>query len=192
MNRTLLVAVFLFASVATRGRAAEAGHPPDVNIAISGGSLQIDGIELRRDPPRDSQRYLSRPEAEKALGKPLDNYHTSPSVRLFGWPDRGIQMLQGLRGVEKGKIFKFQVWFTDYYDKANKKHSGICPGHVHLDGADIGPDTTFDQIREALQKNGWAVGDYSGTKSANKGEISIFTVGGASDKIERVELWCRN
>jgi hypothetical protein len=61
-------------------------------------------------------------------------------------------------------LFKFQAWFTDYYDKADHSHSGTINGHVRLHGVEIGPDTTLDQIRDDLRKNGYAVGDYSGLR----------------------------
>ena len=65
----------------------------------------------------------------------------------------------------EGRIFKFQVWFDDYYDKEAGKHSGKYDGHVEVDGVVIGPETTFNVIRGDLQNKGYAVGELSSNSS---------------------------
>jgi hypothetical protein len=92
-------------------------------------------------------------------------------------------------GADKGKIFKFQVWFVDGYDKVENKHSGKFTGHVQVEGVDIGPNTTFDSIRSELEKAGFEITHYPDVIVAKKGLISIFTVE-TTNKIERVEAWC--
>ena len=98
-------------------------------------------------------------------------------------------MQRGFRGPEEGKIFKFQVWLADYYSKAESKHSGIFTGHVYVEGIDITSKTTFDGIRDALQKAGFDITEYPHVISAKKGHISIFTVD-TTNRIQRVEAWC--
>jgi hypothetical protein len=177
-----VAAVLVIAAVAAHWLSANADVRQDLKIAISEGSIQIGDVEFRSGP------YISLAAAEKALGKSEHSYQTGDSgVHVYAW--RGIHLLKS-RSRPAGVIFKFQVWFDDYYDKDVRKHSGKFAGHVQVDGVDIGPETTFNMVRGDLQSKGYAVGDYSGTKSANKGEIAIFTVGAASDKIQRVEVWC--
>ena len=42
-------------------------------------------------------------------------------VRVYARRDAGIYMQRGFRGSDKGRIFKFQVWFVDIYDKDKDK-----------------------------------------------------------------------
>ena len=98
-------------------------------------------------------------------------------------------MQRGFRGSDKGKIFKFQVWFANTYDKNEDKHSGKFNGHVQVGGLEITPDTTFGSIRSQLEKAGFAITEDQNVISAKKGEITIFTVE-TTNKIERIEAWC--
>ena len=174
---------------ATQCFAASGAPGQTLNLAVSQGSIQIDGIKLRSGPKAGTLRYISLSAAEKALGRPQDTYVAGLGVRVYSWPNIGIHLQKGWRGSEKGKIFKFQVWFDDSYDKAEDKHSGKFHGHVHVEGLDISPETSFDSIRGELQKLGYHVTEYPSVISAEKGEIRIFTVG-TTNKIERVEAWC--
>src|SRR5437016_8432554 len=116
-----------------------AGAP--LSVTISQSSIRINGVELRSGPKGDGGRYISLAAAEKVLGKPQDTYVAGLGVHVYAWRDAGIHMQRGFRGSDKGKIFKFQVWFVDTYDKDNDKHSGKFSGRVQLDGLDITPDT---------------------------------------------------
>jgi len=164
-----------------------AGAP--LSVTISQSSIRINGVELRSGPKGDGGRYISLAAAEKVLGKPQDTYVAGLGVHVYAWRDAGIHMQRGFRGSDKGKIFKFQVWFVDTYDKDKDKHSGKFSGRVQLDGLDITPDTTFDSIRGQLEKTGFEITDDQNVISAKKGEITIFTVE-TTNKIERIEAWC--
>ncbi len=183
MRRTLAAAVLIALPIAL---SIGAGPP---NITISETSIGINGVELRSGPRSPTGRYISLSAAEKVLGSPQDNYIAGLGVRVYAWRDAGIHLQRGFRGSEKGRIFKFQVWLADSYDKAEDKHTGKFAGIVHLDGLEIGPDTTFDSIRGELQKAGFEIKEYPNVISAKKGNISIFTVE-TTNRIERVEAWC--
>jgi hypothetical protein len=159
------------------------------SVTISKTSIRIDGAELRTGSPAPTGRYISLSAAEKALGSPQDNYVAGLGVHVYAWRDAGIHLQRGFRGSEKGKIFKFQVWFVNNYDKAEDKHTGKFTGIVHVEGIDIGPDTTFDSIRGQLQKAGFEITENPDVIIAKKGDISIFTVE-TTNKIQRVEAWC--
>jgi hypothetical protein len=186
---TRTAAVFVVSFAAARCVAANASAQRTLDIVVAQGSVRINGIELRSGPGAGTLRYISLEAAEKALGPPQDTYLAGLGVRVYAWRDAGIHMQRGFRGPDKGKIFKFQVWFDDYYDKAEDKHSGRFNGHVHVEGLDIAPETTFDSIRGRLEKAGYEIMEYPHVISAKKGEISIFTVD-TTNKIERVEVWC--
>ncbi len=159
------------------------------SVTISQSSIRINGVELRSGPRGDNGRYISLAAAEKVLGQPQDTYVAGLGVRVYAWRDAGIHVQRGFRGSDKGKIFKFQVWFVDTHDKNEDKHSGKFSGHVQIDGLDITPDTTFDSIRGQLEKAGFEITDDQNVISAKKGDITIFTVE-TTNKIERVEAWC--
>src|SRR5919198_896388 len=160
-----------------------------LSVTISQSSIRINGGELRSGPQGANGRYISLAAAEKVLGRPQDTYVAGLGVRVYAWLEAGIHVQRGFRGSDKGKIFKFQVWFVDTYDKNEDKHSGKFSGHVQLDGLDITPDTTFDSIRSELEKAGFEITENSNVISAKKGEITIFTVE-TKNKIERIEAWC--
>jgi hypothetical protein len=96
---------------------------------------------------------------------------------------------RGFRGSDRGKLFKFQLWLDDAYDKNEDKRSGKFVGNVRVEGLDITPETSFDRIRSELEKIGFIVTDHPYVIEAAKGEIRIFT-GGTTNRIERVETWC--
>jgi hypothetical protein len=160
-----------------------------LDVVISQRSIRINGVELRSGLKSGPLRYISLEAAEKVLGRPQDTYLAGLGVRVYAWPDAGIHVQRGFRGSDEGRIFKFQVWFHDSYDKAEDKHSGEFSGHVLVDGLDIGSETTFDSIRGRLEKAGYQIIEYQHVISATKGEISIFTVD-TTNKIGRVEAWC--
>jgi hypothetical protein len=160
-----------------------------LSVTISESSICVNGFELRSGPRGANGRYISLTAAEKVLGQPQDTYVAGLGVRVYAWRDAGIDMQRGFRGSDKGKIFKFQVWFGDTYDKDKNKHSGKFSGHVRVGGLDITPDTTFDSIRSELEKAGFEITEDSNVISAKKGEITIFTVE-TTNKIQRIEAWC--
>ena len=169
--------------------AAEPSPPQSLDVVISQHSVRINGVELRSGPPAGIRRYISLESAEKVLGPPQDTYLAGLGVRVYAWCDAGIHVQRGFRGSDKGKIFKFQVWFDDSYDKTENKHSGKFKGRLRVEELDIGPETTFDSIRGELQKAGYEITEYPDVISAKKGGITIFTLD-ATNRIQRVETWC--
>ncbi len=150
--------------------------PVALTISVTETSIKIGDIELRKGPPQGKYRYISPAAAEKALG-----------------PVTEIHLQEGIRGAEKGKIFKLQVYMEDDYDARSEKNSGKFNGHVQVEGVDIGPGTTFDSVRDELKKEGYKITEQPDLSYAQKsgpwGQIQIFTAGG-SGKIGRVEVWC--
>jgi hypothetical protein len=134
MHATRTAAVFVVLLAAARCVAAHASAQRALDIVVAQGSVRINGIELRSGPREGTLRYISLEAAEKALGPPQDTYLAGLGVRVYAWRDAGIHMQRGFRGSDKGKIFKFQVWFDDYYDKAENKHSGKFNGRVRIEG----------------------------------------------------------
>jgi hypothetical protein len=177
-------AAFLIAALASPSFAAG-----PFSVAISQSSIRINGVELRSGPRSVSARYISLAAAEKVLGQPQDRYVAGLGVRVYGWRDAGIHVQRGFRGSDKGKIFKFQIWFVDTYNKDEDKYSGKFSGRVQIDGLEITPDTTFNSIRSQLEKAGFDITEDQNVISAKKGEITIFTVE-TTNKIERIEAWC--
>jgi hypothetical protein len=109
-------------------------------------------------------------------------------VHVYAWSDLGLHLQRGWRGSEKDKIFKFQVWFSDYHDKSADKRSGTFKGLVNVEGVQIGPETPLDTISPQLKKAGFVVTKSENPASATKGEITIWTVG-SSHKIQRIEVF---
>lgn len=175
-------AVFLIAQWFSCAQAIESRS---IAIVITQGSIRVNGIELRSNQRGDIPRFLSLEAAEKALGQPQDNYPAGLGVQVSAWRDLGIHLQRGWRGPEKGKLFKFQVWLDDHYDKDEGKHSGKFIGRVQVEGVDIASESTLDSVRANLEKRGFSVSK----KGAEKGEIKIFAVNG-SNRIERIEIWC--
>jgi hypothetical protein len=160
-----------------------------LSVTISDTSIRINSVELRNGPQGASGKYISLAAAKKVLGQPQDTYVAGLGVRVYAWRDAGIHLQRGFRGSDKGKVFKFQIWFVDAYDKDKNKHSGKFTGRVQLDGLEITPDTTFGSIRSQLEKAGFEINDDQNVISAKKGDITIFTVE-TTNKIERIEAWC--
>jgi hypothetical protein len=160
-----------------------------LSVTISQSLIRINGVELRSGPRGANGRYISLAAAENVLGRPQDRYLAGLGVRVYAWRDAGVHVQRGFRGADKGKIFKFQIWFVDGYDNVENKHSGKFTGHVQVEGVDIGPNTTFDSIRSELEKAGFEITHYPDVIVAKKGQISIFTVE-TMNKIELVEAWC--
>ena len=110
----------MLASPCLADRAAS-GNP---DVALSQGSIRINGIELRTGPRVGGTRYISFAAAEHALGQPQGRYAAGLGVRVYAWRDIGLHLQKGWREPEKDKIFKLQIWFADYYDKTADKRSG--------------------------------------------------------------------
>jgi hypothetical protein len=160
-----------------------------LSVTISKSSIRINGVELRSGPQGTGGKYISLAATEKVLGKPQDFYIAGLGVRVYAWRDAGIHLQRGFRGPDKGKIFQFQVWFADTYDKDENKHSGKFSGPVQLDGLDITPDTTFDSVRGQLEKTAFEITSDQNVITAKKEQITIFTVE-TTNKIQRTEAWC--
>jgi hypothetical protein len=180
----LMISVLAFTSAASAHRASL----PSADVLLSQGSVRINGIELRTGPRDGATRYISFAAAERALGQPQDTYIAGLGVRVYAWRDAGIHLQRGWRAPEKGKIFKLQVWFPDYYNKAEDKHSGTFKGHVKVEGLEVGPETTLNGLRQELEKTGFVITQYPYVIIAQKGEISILTAD-LTNKIERVEVF---
>lgn len=118
-----------------------------------------------------------------------DVYEAGLGVTVFSWPAEGIQVQRGFRGEEKGKIFKFQVWFEDLRETNGDIHSGKFNGHIVVDGVDIPSNATFDTIRPKLQEAGFQITENLNTTIASKDSTSIITVD-KTNKIQLVEVWC--
>jgi hypothetical protein len=175
---------------ATQLFAAESDLTQTVKISYT--SIKIGEVELRSGAPQGKYHYISRAAAEKALGPIADTY--SPGrVIVYAWPNVGIQIQEGLRGTEEGKIFKLLVFFEDDYDARSEKNSGKFNGQVQVDGMEIGPATAFETIRDELKKKGYKVTDGPQLSYARKtgpwGHIEMYR-SEASGKIKWIEVWC--
>jgi hypothetical protein len=180
----LMLAMLAFTStIVARGVSADT-----TDVVLSQGSIRINAVELRTGPRDDDTRYISLAAAERALGHPQDIYAAGLGVHVYAWRNIGVHLQKGWRGPEKDKFFKLQVWFADYYNKAEDKHSGTFKEHVKVEGLEVGPETTLHDIRGQLDKKGFVITTYPYGTGAKKGEITIFTVE-TSDKIERVEVF---
>ncbi len=135
------------------------------------------------------ERALCDTSLLKALGPVTETYVAGLGVTVFAWTDVGIHLQRGFRGSDEGKLFKFQLWLDDTYDKNEDKHSGRFGGHVRVEGVDLTSETPFDRVRPELEKIGFTVTEHPYLVEAAKGQIRIFTVG-KTNKIERVEAWC--
>jgi hypothetical protein len=185
-TRALSVCIILLA-LAFADAAPTASRTLDVVVDQS--SIRLNGVELRSGPRAGSSRYLSLKAAEKVLGAPQDTYLAGLGVTVFAWTDVGIHLQRGFRGSDKGKIFKFQLWLEDSYNKNEAKRSGKFTGHAHVEGLDITSETSFDSIRPALEQIGFSITEHPYIIEAAKGQITIFTVG-TTNKIKRIEAWC--
>jgi hypothetical protein len=183
--RLAAVSVALLAcSAAARSERA----PHALDVIITEHSVRVDGVELRSGPRTGNAHYLSLTAARKVLGPPQDTYVAGLGVTVFAWSDAGIHLQRGFRGSDEGKIIKFQVWLQDTADQEHKQ-AGQFRGHVHVEGVDITPDSSFETVQPALEKAGFQITRYPYVIEAAKGQIKIFTVD-TTDKLERVEAWC--
>jgi len=186
MKKTLLIFA-LFAMLTVHCISADAP-----SISVSQSSIRINGRELRIGPKADAGRYISLSSIEKELGAPQDTYEAGLGVRVYSWPELGIQVQRGWRGPEKGKIFKFQVYFEDDYSQTEDKHSGKFSGHVQVEGLDITSNSEFNDIRPELEKAGFKITEYPKELNiigAENRTIRIFTVN-TTNRIKRLEIWC--
>jgi hypothetical protein len=160
-----------------------------LDVVITGQSVRLNGVELRSGPRAGTVRYLSLQAAKKVLGSPQDIYLAGLGVTVFAWTDVGIHLQRGFRGQDKGKLFKFQLFLDDTYDKNEDKHSGKFTGHARVESVNITPETTFDSIRPELEKLGFIITEHPDVIEAAKAQLRILTFG-TTNKIERVEAWC--
>jgi len=183
MQRAITAAFCLALTVLSPLSAESRSRLPAIDIGEK--SIRIDGVEIRTA----RNGYISLPVVEMLLGKPQDIYPAGLGVRVHAWRDLGIHMQRGWRGAEKGKLFKFQVWLVDYYDKAEDKHSGRFTGDIMVEGVNIAPGSTLNSLRPQLASAGFHIAEHPGVIEAEKGQISIFTVD-TTNKLQRVEAWC--
>lgn len=158
---------------------ASKGSP---TVIASNKSILVNGLELRTA----KSGYISLAAARRALGPATNQY--SWGAPIYVWHPVGIALQTGWRGDEKGKIFKFQVYFEDYYDGRTEMKSGAYPGLLRLDGVAITPETKFASIRAELKSKGFQETDGQVTY-AKKGGIEIFQ-SEATGRIARVDIWC--
>jgi hypothetical protein len=188
--------VLLLSATALLGAASFVGAQPDGNtqlkISISDSSIKAGGAELRTGPAAGKGRYISKKAAEKVFGSVADEY--SPGhVIVYAWSSLGVQIQEGLRGSDEGKIFKFIAFFEN--NRREDKDSGEFKGHVLVDGIDIDPTTSFESIRGELAKKGFKVTSSGDTtyarKDSSSGQIQIYKSDtSGSDKIKWIEAWC--
>jgi hypothetical protein len=188
MRATRVAAVTVALVVWSAAARSDAG-PRRLDVLVTESSIRVDGVELRSGPRAGAARYLSLDAAKRVLGPPQDTYPAGLGVMVFAWTDVGVHLQRGFRGSDKGKLFKFQVWLDETYDKNESKHSGKFAGRVRVEGVEITPDTSFDTVRPELEKAGFAVTEHPYVFEAAKGRIRLFTVG-TTNRIERVEAWC--
>ncbi len=189
--KTLSVFVMVWSAFAS-AMVAEDRPTPALEISISETSIKLGEIELRSGPSRGKYRFLWLAAGKKALG-PVAEKYSAGRVVVYAWPAVGVQIQEGIRGSESGKMFKFQVYLEDDFDSRSEKHSGKVPGPVRVEGLEMGPSTTFGSLRDELQKKGYKITEEPDLTYASKsgawGQIQIFSVG-SSGKIGRVEVWC--
>jgi len=164
-------------------------HNAAISISISDDSIRVGDIEMRIGPPATKGKYISKKAAESVFGAVADEY--SPGrVFVYAWPNLGVQIQEGLRGSEEGKIFKFIAFFEN--NRREDKDSGEFKGHVVINGIDIEPNTSFESIRTELTEKGFKVTSSGETtyarKESSSGHIEIYKSG--AGKIEWIEAWC--
>jgi hypothetical protein len=180
-------ATFLF--IALAGVIAPALSPAAVQlkgtpvVVISDSSIRINGIELRRA----QYSYISLSSARRALGPPSAQY--SWGAPIYVWRRVGVALQTGWRGAEKGRIFKFQVYFEPSYDRRTEMKSGLFRGQLQVDGINITPETAFQSIHAKLKNKGFVVTEGGYVNFAKKGGIEVFQAE-TTGKIARVDAWC--
>jgi hypothetical protein len=78
-------------------------------------------------------------------------------VLVYARPKVGINLQRGWRGPEKGRIFKFEVWFADSEQDAPHKRTEKFDGYLQVEGLDISPGTTFNAMWPELEKKGYQI-----------------------------------
>jgi hypothetical protein len=172
------------------GTSTQPEHNTAINISISDSSIKVGEIELRTGPQATKGKYISKKAAEKVFGPVADEY--SPGrVFVYAWPNLGLQIQEGLRGSEEGKIFKFIAFFEN--SRREDKNSGEFKGHVVVNGIDVEPNTSFESIRTQLTQQGFKVTSSGDTTYARKenssGHIEIYK--SQAGKIQWIEAWCQ-
>ena len=172
------------------GTSTQPDYNTAINISISDSSIKVGEIELRTGPLATKGKYISKKAAEKVFGPVADEY--SPGrVSVYAWPNLGLQIQEGLRGSEEGKIFKFIAFFEN--NRREDKNSGEFKGHVVVNGIDVEPNTSFESIRTELTQQGFKVTSSGDTTYARKespsGHIEIYK--SQAGKIEWIEAWCQ-
>jgi hypothetical protein len=192
LTHHVLVLFFLGAGAAQFCCAGEAGGIPAV--MMGDGSAKLNGHELCTAPGG----YISLQSAKKILGSPAQSYARSGPI--YSWHKLGIELHEGFRGPEKGRVFIFRVNFVDEYYAPDDFHPGSFPGHVLVDGLDFSGATSFNDIRGQLEKKGYVIDDgigkytdekgakTDGPATAAHGEIMIFFSSHAG-KVTRIDLF---
>jgi hypothetical protein len=175
----LVGAIALVTSVAAEPRAKATPV-----VVISGDSVRIGGIELRRA----EDGFISLSAAKRALGAPSAQY--SWGAPIYVWHQFGIALQTGWRGEEKGRIFKLQVYFEPSYDRRTEMRSAVFSGRLRMDGVDITAETDFESIASRLKNKGFAVVEGSNLRFARKGGIEVFQ-SESTGKIARIDAWCQ-
>ncbi len=163
--------------------AAEGHRKSTPVVVISDNSIRIDGIELRQG----QDGFISLSSAKRALGPPSNQY--SWGAPIYVWHQFGIALQTGWRGEEKGRIFKFQVYFEPSHDRRTEMNSGAFSGQLQVDGVDITAETNFASIGSKLKNKGFAVVKGSSVGYARKGGIEVFQ-SESTAKIARIDAWC--
>jgi hypothetical protein len=192
VNRKLLFILSVDLLGAIQLLAAPEGSVETPKISITESSIKIGDVELRTGPRIGKYRYISLEAAGKAVG-PFAEKFLAGQVLVYPWPKLGIQMEEGMRGPEQGKVFKFLVFLESRFDQNSNTNSGQTSGHVQLEGIDLEPTMAFDQLRERLQEKGYKVTDEGDVTSARKsgpwGQITIYK-SRSSGRVGWIEVWC--
>ena len=168
---------------------AHSEHNAAISISIADDSIKVGEIEMRTGPPAINGKYISKKAAERVFGAVADKYCPG-RVFVYAWPNLGVQIQEGLRGSEEGKIFKFIAFFEN--NRREDKDSGEFKGHVVINGIDIEPNTSFESIRTELAEKGFKVTSSGETtyarKESSSGNIQIYK--SVAGKIKWIEAWC--
>jgi hypothetical protein len=181
----VLTAVGCLALITTAAQFTSQAGSRLPSVEITQRSIRINGAEIRSA----TNGYIIPGVVVRLLGKPQAVYLGGLGVRVHAWRDVGIHIQREWRGAEKGKLFKFQVWLVDNYDKDENQHSGRFSGRITVEEVEIVPDSTLDSLRPRLETAGFHITEHPGVIEAEKGQVSIFTVG-TTNKLQRVEAWC--
>ena len=158
-----------------------------LNINVLQNSIHINGTEIRTGSKIGERRFISLKAVEQVLGQP--EKIRLARVTAYVWKNDGINVQRGFRGDEKDKVFKLQVFLTDFFNKRDGIQSGTFTGQINLDGVFIKADSTLDSMRDKLKEAGFSIMENSNPKMAKNGNITIFT-DDSNSKFERFEAWC--